>query len=249
MRTKRSRGCILEENNSLLRVDGIHTYIKKSHILQGVSFSIEKGTITALLGRNGVGKSTTLKSIIGFTSPRQGSIRFKNRELAGMRTYKICRLGVGYVPEERRIFPNLTVKQNLLMGLLPNQRVDDPWTLERLYSYFPQLWDRESQKGGCLSGGEQQMLTMGRTLMGNPELILIDEPTEGLSPIMVDAVVQIIRDINAKGCTILLVEHSLDVALELAGKAYVMSKGEIVYGGTREELLGHKEIRKKYLEV
>jgi branched-chain amino acid transport system ATP-binding protein len=239
----------LEENSILLHVDGIHTFIGKSHILHGVSFDIEKGKVTALLGRNGVGKSTTLKSIIGFTSPQQGSIRFKGEEIAGLRTYKICRLGIGYVPEERRIFPNLTVRQNLLMGLLPNQHVEDPWTIDRVYGYFPQLARRDRQKGGRLSGGEQQMLTIGRTLMGNPELILVDEPTEGLSPLMVDAVVQILRDVNAKGCNVLVVEHALDVALDLASMACVMSKGEIVFRGTRDDLHANEEVRKKYLEV
>lgn len=239
----------MEENSILLHVDGIHTFIGKSHILHGVSFDIEKGKVTALLGRNGVGKSTTLKSIIGFTSPQQGSIRFKGEEIAGLRTYKICRLGIGYVPEERRIFPNLTVRQNLLMGLLPNQHVEDPWTIDRVYGYFPQLARRDRQKGGRLSGGEQQMLTIGRTLMGNPELILVDEPTEGLSPLMVDAVVQILRDVNAKGCNVLVVEHALDVALDLASMACVMSKGEIVFRGTRDDLHANEEVRKKYLEV
>jgi len=239
----------LEESKTLLHVDGIHTYIGKSHILHGVSLDVEKGKITALLGRNGVGKSTTLKSIIGFTPSQRGSIRFDGVEVTHLKTYKICRLGIGYVPEERRIFPNLTVRQNLLMGVLPNQHVEDPWTIDRVYGYFPQLERRDRQKGGRLSGGEQQMLTMGRTLMGNPVLILIDEPTEGLSPLMVDAVVQIIRDVNEKGCTILLVEHSLDVALDLASHAFLMSKGEIVYRGAREDLQGNEEVRKKYLEV
>jgi branched-chain amino acid transport system ATP-binding protein len=249
VRAKRSRELTLEENSALLQVDGIHTFIGKSHILHGVSIEIEQGTITALLGRNGVGKSTTLKSIIGLTSPQQGSVRFRGQEIAGMRAYKICRLGIGYVPEERRIFPNLTVRQNLLMGVLPNQHLQDPWTIDRVYGYFPQLGLRDRQKGGRLSGGEQQMLTIGRTLMGNPELILVDEPTEGLSPLMVDAVVQILRDVNEIGCTVLVVEHALDVALDLASRAYVMSKGEIVFRGTQEDVYATEEVRKKYLEV
>jgi branched-chain amino acid transport system ATP-binding protein len=156
---------------------------------------------------------------------------------------------MGYVPEERRIFPHLTVKQNLLTGLKSNQKVEHPWTIERIYSYFPQLERRDCQKGGNLSGGEQQMLAIGRTLMGNPELVLVDEPTEGLAPLLVNSVGQILRGINEDGCSILIVEHAIDVALGLASRVYVMAKGEIVFRGTREEFQSDEEIKKKYLEV
>lgn len=232
-----------------LKVGEVHTFYGKSHILHGVSLEMGKGEIVALLGRNGVGKSTTLKSIVGITPPQRGSIRFKGEEVVRLRPYKISRMGIGYVPEERRIFPNLTVRQNLLIGIKPNQKVDQPWTIEKIYSCFPQLGKRDGQKGRNLSGGEQQMLTMGRTLMGNPELLLVDEPTEGLSPSLVEMVIQIIRQINGEGRSILLVEHAIDVALGLARRAYVMSKGRIVFGGTSQELYADAETRKKYLEV
>lgn len=233
----------------ILEVEEIQTFYGKSQVLNGVSFGIEKGETVTLVGRNGVGKSTTLKSIIGLLAPQQGSIRFKGEEIAGLRSYKVCRLGVGYVPEERRIFPHLTVRQNLLIGLKSGQKADRPWTVEKIYSYFPQLEKRDRQKGGNLSGGEQQMLTIGRTLAGNPELLLVDEPTEGLSPQLVDMVSQILRQIHEEGRSILLVEHAIDVALGLAERAYVMSKGKIVFGGTSQELSVNEEVKKKYLEV
>jgi len=233
----------------ILDVDGIHTFYGKSQVLDGVSLRIEEGEIVTLVGRNGVGKSTTLKSIVRLTPPQKGSIRFKGEDLKGLRPYKVCRRGIGYVPEERRIFPHLTVRQNILIGVIPGQKVEQPWTIEKIYSFFPQLEKRDRQKGGNLSGGEQQMLTIGRTLAGNPELLLVDEPTEGLSPILAEIVVQILRQINGEGRSILLVEHALDVALGLAKRAYVMSKGKIVFGGTSQELSANEEVQKKYLEV
>jgi branched-chain amino acid transport system ATP-binding protein len=233
----------------LLQVADIHTYYGKSHVLHGVSVEIEEGEIVALLGRNGVGKSTMLKSIIGMTPPQAGSIRLKGKEIAGFKPHTVCCLGVGYVPEERRIFPELTVRQNLAIGVKPRQKVDDPWTLDRIYTYFPKLKERDRQKGKHLSGGEQQMLTMARTLIGNPELLLLDEPTEGLSPALVEMVLQLCTDINGKGCSILLVEHSIDVALSMACRAYIMSKGQVVFQGSRDEIHRNEEVRKKYLEV
>ena len=233
----------------LIQVDGVHTFFGKSHILHGVSLEMERGEIISLLGRNGVGKSTTLKSIVGLISPQRGSIRFKGEEVAGLRPHKISRLGIGYVPEERRIFPHLTVRQNLLIGVKPGHKADGPWTMERIYGYFPQLAKRERQKGRYLSGGEQQMLTIGRTLMGNPELLLVDEATEGLAPLLVDIIIEILRGIHEMGGSILLVEKAMDVALGLAGRAYVMSKGEIVFQGRGEELYANEAVRKKYLEV
>lgn len=233
----------------LLQVDKIHTFYGKSHILQGISIRMEKGETVALLGRNGVGKSTTLKSIMGLTPPQKGSIQFKGKEIVGLRPYKICRLGIGYVPEERRIFPHLTVRENLLCGIKAQQRINNAWTIEKIYDHFPQLEKRDKQKGRHLSGGEQQMLTVGRTLMGNPELLLVDEPTEGLAPFLVEMVIKILREINREGISVLLVEQAMDVALQLTGRAYVMSKGTIVFQGTPEELHADEEIRKKYLEV
>jgi branched-chain amino acid transport system ATP-binding protein len=233
----------------LLAVNDVHAFYGKSQILHGISMEIDKGEIVALLGRNGVGKSTTLKSIMGLVSPKRGSVLFKGAELAGLKAHTICRTGVGYVPEERRVFPELTVKENLLMGLKPGHCVEDPWTIEKIYERFPRLGERERQKGKHLSGGEQQMLTMGRTLMGNPEILLLDEPTEGLAPALVDMVVQICHEVNERGCSILVVEHSLDVALSLASRGYIMSKGEVVFHGSRDELANNEEVRKKYLEV
>lgn len=231
-----------------IKLDEIHTFIGKSHILHGVSLNVEKGESVALLGRNGVGKSTTMKSIMGMTPPQRGSIRFKGKEIIGLRPHEICQLGIGYVPEDRRIFSNLTVQQNLMIGIKSKQRCEDSWTIEKVYGYFPQLEKRDRVKGGNLSGGEQQMLTIGRTLMGNPELILVDEPTEGLSPLLVEDVVRILRQISKKGLSILIVAQAMDVALGLVNQVYVMSKGMIVFRGTKGQLEEDEEVRTKYLE-
>lgn len=236
----------------ILALDAVNTLYEKSHILHDVSMGVDEGEVVGLLGRNGVGKSTTLKSISGVVIPRSGSIRFKGREIVGMRPHQITRLGIGYVPEERRIFPNLTVKQNLLLGIKPGQnqsKGNGGWNMDRAYSLFPQLKQRESHKGGNLSGGEQQMLTIVRTLMGNPELLLLDEPTEGLAPLLVEAVSGVILEIHEAGLSILLVEQSLDVVLDLASRAYIMSKGEIVFSGTSRDLESDHEVRERYLEV
>ncbi|MGA2517849.1 MAG: ABC transporter ATP-binding protein [Thermodesulfobacteriota bacterium] len=234
----------------LLELKELHTYYEESHILQGVSLNVDRGEIVCLLGRNGVGKSTTLKSIIGLVEPRSGQVVFKGRDIVGMPPYTIAKLGVGYVPEERRIFPTLTVRENLLMGIKPGQEGNgDRWTVEKVYKYFPALQARDKQKGGHLSGGEQQMLTIARTIMGNPEVLLIDEPTEGLAPLIVETVEEVIRDIHQHGTPILLVEQNMRVAVRLAGRIYVISKGTIVFQGTCEELNGAHEIREKYLEV
>ncbi|MGA2316269.1 MAG: ABC transporter ATP-binding protein [Thermodesulfobacteriota bacterium] len=234
----------------LLELKELNTYYEESHILQGVSLNVDHGEIVCLLGRNGVGKSTTLKSVIGLVEPRSGEVVFKGRNIAGMPPYTIAKLGVGYVPEERRIFPTLTVRENLLMGIKPGKKSNgDGWTVEKVYKYFQALQARDNQNGGHLSGGEQQMLTIARSLMGNPEVLLIDEPTEGLAPLIVETVEEVIRDIHQHGIPILLVEQNMRVALRLAGRIYVISKGKIVFEGTCEELKGAHEIREKYLEV
>jgi branched-chain amino acid transport system ATP-binding protein len=234
----------------LLELKAVHAYYEESHILQGISLDVDQGEIVCLLGRNGVGKSTTLKSIIGLVEPRSGEVVFKGRDIAGMPPYTIAKLGVGYVPEERRIFPTLTVRENLLMGIKPGQKGNgEGWTIDKVYKYFPALQSRDKQKGGHLSGGEQQMLTIARTLMGNPEVILIDEPTEGLAPLIVETVEQVIMDIHRQGIPVLLVEQNMRVALRLAGRIYVISKGKIVFQGTCRELEEADEIREKYLEV
>jgi len=234
----------------LLEIKELNTYYEESHILQGVSLNVDHGEIVCLLGRNGVGKSTTLKSIIGLVEPRSGEVFFKGRNIAGMPPYTIAKLGVGYVPEDRRIFPTLTVRENLLMGTKPGQKGNgDGWTVEKVYQYFPALQARDKQKGGHLSGGEQQMLTIARTLMGNPEVLLIDEPTEGLGPLIVETVEKVIMDIHRQSIPILLVEQNMRVALRVAGRIYVISKGTIVFQGTCQELKDAHEIREKYLEV
>jgi len=234
----------------LLEIKDLNTYYEESHILQGVSLNVDHGEIVCLLGRNGVGKSTTLKSIIGLVKPRTGEVLLKGHNVAGLPPHAIAKLGLGYVPEERRIFSTLTVRENLIMGVKPGQKNDENgWTVEKVYTYFPGLKARDRQRGGTLSGGEQQMLTIARTLMGNPQLLLIDEPTEGLAPLIVKTVEQVIQDIHHHNIPILLVEHNMRVALRLAGRIYVISKGKIVFQGTSQELKETDEVRQKYLEV
>jgi len=234
----------------LLEIKDLNTFYEQSHILQGVSLNVDHGEIVCLLGRNGVGKSTTLKSIIGLVKPRSGEVVFKGQNVAGLPPHTIAKLGVGYVPEERRIFPTLSVRENLLMGIKPGQKGNgEGWTIERIYKYFPALQARDKQRGGHLSGGEQQMLTIARTLMGNPEVLLIDEPTEGLAPKIVETVEQVIQDIHQHNIPILLVEQNMRVGLRLAGRIYVISKGKIVFQGTGQELKEAQEVREKYLEV
>jgi branched-chain amino acid transport system ATP-binding protein len=213
-----------------------------------VSLEVDAGEIVCLLGRNGVGKSTTLKSVMGLVAPSRGRVSFKGAPIAGMPPYRIARLGLGYVPEERRIFPTITVRENLLMGIKRGSR-NGGWTLERVYEFFPRLKERERQRAGTLSGGEQQMLTMGRTLMGNPELLLVDEPTEGLAPMIVEQVERILGEIHKSGTPVLLVEQSMETALALAQRVYVMSKGQIVFSGSMRELQASDSVRKQYLEV
>ncbi len=236
----------------MLTLEKVNTYYDSSHILFDVSLEVHKGEIVALLGRNGVGKTTTLMTIMGLVHPRAGSIRFKGEEIGGREPYRIALAGIGFVPEERWIFPTLTVHQNLLMGIKPGRmgkKVEDGWTVERAYKYFPRLAERKNQKGGVLSGGEMQMLTIARTLMGNPELVLIDEPTEGLAPIIVERVNNTVREIAQQGITVLLVEQKLAVCLELASRIYVLSKGEIKWTGTPKELDERDDVREQYLEV
>jgi branched-chain amino acid transport system ATP-binding protein len=232
----------------LLAVEDLHAHYGKSHILHGVSLGVDAGEIVCLLGRNGVGKSTTLKSIMGLITPSRGRVLFKGAPIGGLPPYRVSRLGLGYVPEERRIFPTITVRENLLMGMKAGAG-NGGWTPERVYEFFPRLKERERQRAGTLSGGEQQMLTMGRTLMGNPDLLLVDEPTEGLAPMIVEQVERILTAIHAAGTPVLLVEQSMETALALAGRVYVMSKGQIVFNGSVRELQASESVRKQYLEV
>jgi branched-chain amino acid transport system ATP-binding protein len=236
----------------LLEVRDLHSFYGYSHVLQGMSLAVDHGECVALLGRNGMGKSTTLKSIMGLVKPRSGAVLYKGEDVAGYTPYKVAKTGIGYVPEERRIFPTLTVLENLAMGI-KGGKVDKgnphAWTVELVFEHFPALKERQGSKGALLSGGEQQMLAIGRSLMGNPELLLVDEPTEGLSPLLVREVRDMLEDIKKTGVSILLVEHNLKVAMSLAQRLYVMKKAEVAFTGTAEELDARPDIREKYLEV
>ena len=234
----------------MLAVEGLHAHYGKSHILHGVDVSVGEAEIVCLLGRNGVGKSTTLKAIMGLVRPSRGSVVFKGQTLAGLAPHRVARAGLGYVPEERRIFPTITVRDNLLMGVKAGAgRTGAGWTLARVYEFFPRLQERERQRAGTLSGGEQQMLTIGRTLMGNPELLLVDEPTEGLAPMIVEQVERVLDAVHRDGTPILLVEQAMETALALAHRVYVMSKGQIVFSGSVEALQASADVRRQYLEV
>jgi branched-chain amino acid transport system ATP-binding protein len=231
----------------MLEVNDIHAYYGKSHILQGVSFNVQKGEIVSLLGRNGVGRSTTVKAIIGQVTP-VGSIKFKGQEIAGLKNFKISQMGIGYVPENREIFSTLTVRQNLMLGM-KSAKTKGRWTIEEMFSMFPNLAERADVAGGVLSGGEQQMLCMCRTLMGDPELIMVDEPTEGLAPKVVEQVGALLTEIASRGVAILLVEQKLSIALKISQRLYVMGHGQIVYEGTPTSLLENDAIRREWLEV
>lgn len=234
---------------TLLSVEGLHAHYGKSHILHGVDMTIPQGSITSLLGRNGSGRSTLMKAIMGLVPPTGGQVRLEGRDLTGFRPYDICRHGIGYVPEERLVFPNLTVEENLLMGVQRPAADAHEWTLDQMYAYFPRLHERRAINAGYLSGGEQQMLTMCRSLLGNPRLLLIDEPTEGLAPKIVDVVMEVILDIARKGVAVLLVEQKLTIALKVAQQVMVMGHGNLVFEGTAEALRDAPEIRRTWLEV
>jgi branched-chain amino acid transport system ATP-binding protein len=236
----------------LLDVDEIHSYYEKSHILHGVSLKLKKGELICLLGRNGVGKSTTLKSVMGIVQPREGSIVFDGQDLIGKEPYQISRMGIGFVPEDRRIFKSLTANENLLMGIKREKNEassKQDWTIEKVYEAFPQLKERKDSKGAHLSGGEQQMLTVARTLMGNPQLMLIDEPTEGLAPTIVKDVLNMLSAIRESGVAILMVEQNFKASIKIADRFYIMSKGQIVFEGDGSALQAAEEVRSQYLEV
>jgi len=231
----------------MLQVRDLHAYYGKSHILQGVNMDVHAGEIVSLLGRNGVGRSTTIKAIMGEVPP-EGSITFKDQEIAGMKSHAIARLGLGYVPENRDIFPTLTVRQNLLLGQ-KSAKNSGRWSMEDMFNLFPNLRERADTPGGVLSGGEQQMLTMCRTLMGDPDLVMVDEPTEGLAPQIVEKVADLLNEIASRGLSILLVEQKLTIALKISARVYVMGHGEIVFDGTPDELRANEQVRKEWLEV
>lgn len=235
----------------MLEVADLNAWYGKSHILRGVNFRVGAGEIVSLLGRNGVGRSTTVKTIMGEVEP-QGSILFKGKQIAGKKSYEIAQLGIGCVPENRDIFPSLTVRQNLLLGMKsrksPSGR-ESRWTMDEVFSMFPTLGARADVVGGVLSGGEQQMLCMCRTLMGDPELIMIDEPTEGLAPKLVEQVGQLLQEIASRGVSILLVEQKLTIALRISQRLYVMGHGQIVYEGTPASLMQADDVRREWLGV
>lgn len=232
-----------------LAVSELHAHYGQSHVLQGVTFDVRAGSITTILGRNGSGRSTTLKALMGIVVPTGGSARLGELELAGLSATEISRAGVAYVPEERLVFPNLTVYENLLVGRQKRRQGTASWTIEEMYRHFPRLSERRNQFAGTLSGGEQQMLTICRSLLGNPSIILIDEPTEGLAPQIVTLLRDVLLEIKNRGVTILLVEQKLTMALEISDYVWVMGHGHTVYGGTVPEFMQNEDIRKSWLDV
>jgi branched-chain amino acid transport system ATP-binding protein len=231
----------------MLEVQDLHAFYGKSHILQGVDMSVDAGEVVSLLGRNGVGRSTTVKAIMGEVPPR-GSIKFKGINIAGLPSYRIAQLGLGYVPENRDIFPGLTVRQNLILGI-KSTKIPGKWRLEGMLQMFPNLATRADTAAGVLSSGEKQMLTICRTLMGDPELVMIDEPTEGLAPMIVQQVGDLIAEIARRGVAILLVEQKLSIAMRISHRVNVMGHGRIVFEGTPAELKANQTVRREWLEV
>jgi len=233
----------------MLEVRDMHAYYGKSHILQGINLQVGEGEIVSLLGRNGVGRSTTCKAIIGEVEP-QGSVVFKGQEIAGKKAFEVANLGVGYVPENRDIFPGLTTRQNLNLGLKPGQKDGaGRWSMQDMFNLFSNLNERADVEASVLSGGEQQMLTMCRTLMGDPDFVMIDEPTEGLSPQMTQKVADLLREIARRGVSTLLVEQKLSIAMDISDRVYVMGHGQVVFEGTPADLTQREDIRKEWLEV
>ena len=233
----------------MLKVSGLHSYYGRAHILSEVSLEIGRGEILALLGRNGAGKSTTLKSIIGLVTPAQGTIEFQGEAIQGLPSFVISRKGIGYTPEDRRIFAGLTVTENLEVGRQPERQGAPFWTLEKLFDMFPNLAELRDRPGGYISGGEQQMLTIARTLMGNPSAILLDEPSEGLAPIIVDIMIETILTLKSEGLSVILSEQNLSFASRVADRATIIEKGQIRYEGTMAELQDNPDIRNAYLSV
>jgi branched-chain amino acid transport system ATP-binding protein len=233
----------------ILEMRDVHTYYGTSHVLFGVSLDVAQGETVCLMGRNGAGKTTTFRSIVGLTPPRSGSILFEGKEIAGAKVHRIARLGVGYVPEDRQIFPNLTVRENLEIGRSSGTIRKEGWSVEKVYALFPVLAKYDRKPGGQLSGGEQQMLTIGRTLMGNPDLVLLDEPTEGLAPVVVIALKEMILRLKEMGTTILLSEQNVKFAVKVSDRVFIIDNGEIRYRNDIEGFRNDEAVQKKYLAV
>ena len=231
----------------MLKVQDLHAYYGKSHVLHGVNFEVQPGEIVALLGRNGSGRSTTAKAIMGLVHA-EGHVDWKGQPLLRRKAYEIAHLGLGYVPESRDIFPRLTVHQNLLLGEKSGKKASR-WSYDDMYAMFPRLQERQNTEAGVMSGGEQQMLTLCRTLMGDPDLIIIDEPTEGLAPKIVELVGEYLKELQKRGLAVLLVEQKLTIALDISQRCYVMGHGEVVFHGTPDELRADQYVRKEWLEV
>ena len=231
----------------MLEVKNLEAFYGKSHILHGVHFDVKKGEIVSLLGRNGVGRSTAIKAIMGMVDC-EGSVKFKGEEMVGLKTFEIAHKGLGYVPEHRDIFPTLTVRENLILGM-KGTRPSERWKMEDMFELFPRLKERGDTAAGVLSGGEQQMLTLCRTLMGDPDLVMIDEPTEGLAPKIVEQVARLFEEIKKRGISILLIEQKLDIALDISQRCFVMGHGQIVFEGGPQEVKKDAAMRKEWLEV
>ena len=231
----------------MLKIQNLHAFYGKSHILHGVDMEVNPGEIVSLLGRNGSGRSTTIKTIMGLVDGH-GSVKWKDREMLGDKPYDIARQGIGYVPESRDVFPKLTVEQNLMLGQKGGAK-SSRWSLDDMYQMFPRLKERQHTEAGVMSGGEQQMLTLCRTLMGDPDLIMIDEPTEGLAPKIVELVGEYLKELKRRGLGVLLVEQKLTIALDISQRCYVMGHGEVVFHGTPDELRADQYVRREWLEV
>lgn len=234
--------------SALLEIKDLNAFYGKSHVLHGVDLHVNDSEIVSLLGRNGVGRSTTVKATMGQVHAT-GSVLFKGEQMIGLKAFQIAHKGLGYVPENRDIFPTLTVEQNLLLGEKSNTKTKPRWEMEDMYQMFPRLRERRNTLAGVMSGGEQQMLTLCRTLMGDPDLIMIDEPTEGLAPKIVELVAEYLKELKNRGVSVLLVEQKLAIALQISQRAYVMGHGSIVFEGTPEDLLANDKIRQEWLEV
>ena len=228
-----------------LEVEGVHTYYGESHVLQGISLRVDRGEVLAILGRNGMGKTTLIRTIIGFTAPREGRVLYEGTEITRLPPFRMVALGMALVPQGRRVFPSLSVRENLDVA----RRGEGRWTLEQVYALFPRLGERAGNRANKLSGGEQQMLAIGRALMSNPDLLLMDEPTEGLAPLLVREVGRVIGELKRSGLSILLVEQNLALALSVADRVHVLSRGQIVHTGTPAELMGNDDVKTRYLGV